>query len=788
MEEINKIHISVRNLVEFVLRNGSINSRYISSNRATDGTKLHQKLQKSRKKISKLNNYEYISEFKLVHVFDYEGFMFDIEGRADGIIIDNDYIAVEEIKTTMMTLDNIQENSNPVHWAQAQCYAYIYAFENKLNSIYIELTYCRVDTEEVKTFKKNFYFDELKVYFYSFIQSYIIWAKMLSNWEAIRNISIKALNFPYEHYRKGQRELSVAVYKTIIQKKKFFVQASTGIGKTISTIFPTIKSIGEGHCSKIFYLTARTITRQIAEEAFYLMKQKGLKFKVVTLTAKEKICFCKESSCTPEQCIYANGHFDRVNEALIDILENECQINRVVIEKYSKKHTVCPFEFSLDITLWCDCIICDYNYVFNPKVYLKRFFQDNYENDYIFLIDEAHNLVDRARDMFSASINKKMFLQIKKHIKDKSISKSIKKINQYMLNIIKDTSCDEIGTIKKDESEDLYIYIKDFIKNADQWFVKNESNEYYKEFLECYFKTLDFIHISDLYDDRYVTYTEISGNDVNIKLFCLDPSYLLQEAEKRSMTSILFSATLTPLDYFREILGGNKEDFFIKLPSPFKQKNLEVIIAGNISTIWKNRKNSYEKIAEYLYIFANEKSGNYFAFFPSYQYMKDVYTIFKQKYTMDTILQNNSMSEEQREEYLMRFSQQNEKNLLGFAVMGGIFSEGIDLVGDKLIGAAIISVGLPQLSMERNIIADYYKNSIGKGFEYSYMYPGMNKVMQAAGRVIRTENDRGVIMLIDERFLFKDYKELFPYEWGSYKKVYNKYQLKKQLSIFWNIE
>jgi DNA excision repair protein ERCC-2 len=782
----NKIHISVRNLVELVLRSGSIDSRYISSVRAVEGTRIHQKLQKARKKIAKLNNYDYISEVKLNYIFDYEHFTFEVEGRADGIVTDGSYVAIEEIKSTMRNLDNIEQDSNPLHWAQAKCYAYIYGLQNKLSEISVELIYCQADTQEQKVFIRKFDIGELEVYFYTLIQSYILWAQMMSDWAKLRDGTIKALDFPYEDYRKGQRQLAVCVYKTIQQKRKLFAQAPTGTGKTISTLFPVIKAMAEGETSKIFYLTARTITRQTAEDAFCNMKQKGLRFKVTTITAKDKICFCKEGSCTPEGCQYANGHFDRVNEAILDILESEDLLNRQAVEKYAQKHNVCPFEFSLDLTLWSDCIIGDYNYAFDPKVYLKRFFEEETENDYVFLIDEAHNLVDRAREMFSAVISKKTFLNIKKQIKDKKMNKCIKKLNTYMLSVMKTLTNDEIGTITKEQPEEFYMYLREFTHIADEWLAKNEQDENHTSILELYFEVVDFLRISELYDDRYVTYMQHNQQDLIIKLFCLDPSFLLSEAEKRSKASIFFSATLTPLTYFRQILGGKEEDFFIKLPSPFEQKNLDLLIASNISTRWKNRESSYKKIVEYLYIFSTAQKGNYFAFFPSYHYMNTVYELFINKHPdITTILQDNSMNEQQREEYLLQFEKQKDKTVLGFAVMGGIFSEGIDLTGDRLIGAAIIGVGLPQISLERDIIAEYYKNTLGMGYEYSYMYPGMNKVMQSAGRVIRTQSDRGVVILIDERFLYNDYVDLFPDEWRAYKKIYNTEGLEAELNDFW---
>lgn len=761
---IEALHISIRNLVELVLRRGSINYSYTSSNRAVDGIRLHQKLQKAQKKIALLNDFEYISEFKLELDFEYKGYRFNVEGRADGIII-SDNIIIEEIKTTLMPLEKI-EDANLVHLVQANCYAYIYALQNKLEAININLVYCKADTEQTKTFKYTYNIDYLKKFFYDLIQKYIVFVELFQT--DIRNKSINELDFPFDSYRKGQRELAIAVYKTITQQKKLFVQAPTGIGKTISTIFPAIKAMAKGYCSKIFYLASKTTTLIAAQDTFKFMKQKGLTCKAVILTAKQKICFCEHTNCNPKYCEYANGHFDRINNALIDIIKVEDILDKSIIEKYAKKHKVCPFEYSLDLALFADCIICDYNYVFDPKVCLKRFFQNN-KSDYVFLIDEAHNLVDRAREMFSASLYKKDFLDIKKILKSKKFN---------LNNIIKLIDLDS-GIVKEEEPTELYILLKELAVNIDKWLVENEGNPNYQQILDFYFKILDFFRISDFYDDRYVTFYDETG----VKLFCLDPSELLKQAEQKGRTTIFFSATLTPLDYFKQVLGGESDDFFIKLQSPFEIKNLELIIIDNISTKWKNRQFSYEKIADYLYTFVNTKSGNYFAFFPSYQYMNEVYSIFIQKYdNIKTILQNNTMNECQKQDYLKEF---NSDNILGFAVIGGIFSESIDLVGDKLIGAAIIGVGLPQISIERNIISEFYKNYIGKGYEFAYMYPGMNKVMQAAGRVIRTETDRGIVMLIDERFLNDEYIQLFPYEWYNYKKVYNNQQLTDCLKKFW---
>lgn len=776
---MNEIRISVRNLVEFVLRSGDIDSRFTGRSRALEGTKIHKKIQKTYKQ-------NYSAEVSLKYIIEYNNFLLTVEGRADGIINENNSITIDEIKTTTNQLETIDENYSPLHWGQAKCYAYIYAKNNNLSQINIQLTYYQIDTDEIKYIKKTFNIDELKQFFDDLIERYFVWAQLSYDWIVERDNSIKKLDFPYGAYRKGQRELAVSVYRTITSGKKLFAQAPTGIGKTISTLFPAIKAMGEGYTSKIFYLTAKTITRTVAEEAFEKMREKGLRIKTATLTAKEKICFKENPQCNPVKCEFAHGHFDRVNDAIMDILKHEDVFSRVNIEKYAEKHNICPFEFSLDLVLWSDVIICDYNYVFDPNVYIKRFFDEG-RNDYTILIDEAHNLVDRSREMFSAEIYKKPFLQLKKSIRDESpkIAKALNKINRFMLNMKR--LCKEKNYyISKEGENEIYGILREFINVSEEYLIKHEQTEVYEELLKLYFDSLKFLKISEFYDDTYVTYAEIADEDVKLKLFCLDPSNLLSEILKKAKASVFFSATLIPIDYYRTILGGNTDDKLMYLSSPFNINNRCLLIADEVSTRYQDRENSYMQIIKYIKAVINRKQGNYIVFFPSYQYMNIVYDMFKAECPeVDVHIQKPMMTEEEREEFLGLFEPNSDRSILGFCVLGGIFSEGIDLKHDRLIGAIIVGVGLPQICLERDIIRDYFQNKNNLGYEYAYMYPGMNKVLQAAGRVIRSENDRGVILLIDERFTYQSYLKLFPKEWFPYKRV-NYRNINRYLDDFWN--
>ena len=775
-----QIKISVRNLVEFVLRSGDIDNSFVGSTRAVEGTRAHQKVQNSYGK-------EYTPEFTLKHILNYEDFTIEIEGRADGILIENENIIIDEIKSTIRSLEEIDEDYNQLHWAQGKCYGYMYAKEKKIEKLGIQLTYFNIESEETKKFIRLYTFEELEEFFLGLIGEYIEWANMTFYWEEVRDAAIKELSFPFRNYRKGQRKLAVAVYETILNEKNLFVQAPTGIGKTISTIFPSIKAIGEGIASKVFYLTAKTITRQVALNSISQMMDKGLRIKSLVITAKEKICFNEEVKCNPKDCPYAKGHFNRVNSAIMDILDKEDMLTRDIIVEYAKVYQVCPFEFSLDLSLWSDVIICDYNYVFDPNVSLKRFFEGD-GDDYIFLIDEAHNLVDRSRDMFSAEITKEPFLKYKRLFKEEfsSISKAFNSCNNAMNKIKREYISSKDFYYQKEEIVDIYSPINKLIKELDQWLINEKKHELYEEVLKLYFELLRFIKIGDFYDERYVNYIEEMDKDVLLKLFCINPSYLLSESLKKGKSAIFFSATLTPLDYYRNLLGGDEGDYIIRFSSPFPKENLCLLVGDTISTKYKDRDKTYLDIVEYIEEFILHKNGNYFVFFPSYKYMEQIYNCFSERNpNIKSIIQESSMTEDDREKFLNRFDSEKENTMVAFAVLGGVFSEGIDLIGDQLIGAVIVGVGLPQICFERDIIREYFQAKNNLGYEYAYMYPGMNKVLQAAGRVIRSERDRGALLLIDERFGNIKYRRLYPKEWFHYKRIVDSETIGINLMDFW---
>lgn len=774
-----EFRVSVRNLVEFIMRAGDIDSTFIGGGRALEGTRIHQKIQRNKGE-------NYRAEVSLKYTFDYKDVILSVEGRADGIIEEDGLVIIDEIKSTTRDLEKIEENYNPLHIAQGKCYAYIYGRENNLEKIGVQLTYCNVETKEIKIIPEEFSLEELENFFYDLIDKYYVWIEFQKEWNEKRDLSIKNLGFPFSKYRKGQRELAVSVYKTIREGKNIFLQAPTGVGKTISTMFPAIKAMGEGLAYKIFYLTAKNITSSVALEGISIMSKKGLYFKTLSITSKEKICFKDKATCNGEQCEYARGHYDRVNEAVLDLLNNESLMDKEIIQKYALKHKVCPFEFSLDVALWSDLVICDYNYVFDPRVYLKRFF-DGKKEDYVFLIDEAHNLVDRGRDMFSASLMKEDFLKGKKITKDldKKLYKKLDKVNSYFIELGKKFE-DEKNYILEEDPLAITSHLRILVEEMENWLKIKDKSDEYEHILQLYFDCSAFIKITELYDENFIVFCKREERNLILTIFCLDPSKLLKESIKKGKTGVFFSATLSPMNYFMDLLGGDKEDFSFGIPSPFDNSNRKIIIAKNVSTRYKHRDNSIAQIVEYIETFIKSKKGNYLVFFPSYIYMEKVLEKFKEgNEEVEILVQNSSMKDEEREAFLERFVENPDKTMVAFSVLGGMFSEGIDLKGERLSGAIIVGVGLPQICFERDIIMKHFDKNNKKGYDYSYVYPGMNKVLQGAGRVIRTEEDRGVILLIDDRFASRAYQNIFPREWGDNKAIYNKDELADILCSFW---
>jgi Rad3-related DNA helicase len=798
MDEIKNIKISVRNLVEFILCSGDLdNTRGRSEVDAMQaGGRIHRKLQKQM-------GANYTAEVPLsITVPVSRGdltFEITVEGRADGIINNSNSImedfsilifeeeeanppevTIDEIKGVYMELSNLTEPIG-VHRAQAMCYAYIYATKYEHSRIGIRLTYCNLETEIIKYFEEALTYEELSAWFNILIEEYAKWASWQVKWTEKRNDAIKAMDFPFP-YREGQKELVTGVYKTILRKKKLFIEAPTGVGKTISTVFPTVKAMGEGIAEKIFYLTAKTITRTVAEDTFRILSDQGLHLKVVTITAKEKVCILDKPDCNPGACPRAKGYFDRVNDAVYDLLTHVNDITRDDITSYAEKHCVCPFEMGLDVTLWSDAIICDYNYAFDPNVYLRRFFANEKPSDYVFLIDEAHNLVDRAREMYSAVLYKDDFLEVKRLIKDKSskLSKLIDYCNNDLLKLRRD--CDDFEVV--DNVDGFVMHLISLMTEYEIFLQEGFITDGKEEILRLYMDIRHFLSMYEIHDDNYTIYTDYEEDRFRLKLQCMDPSKNLQTCMDRGRSAVMFSATLLPINYYLEQLGGKKDDYAVYAPSTFQAENRLIMIGTDVSTKYTRRnEKEFEKILGYIKDFTRAKIGNYMVFFPSYQLLQTIAELAGNELE-GLVVQSSNMAETEKELFLEEFVENPVSSRIGFCVMGGIFSEGIDLKNNRLIGAIIVGTGLPMVCNERELFRGYFDEKNGNGFDYAYLYSGMNKVLQSAGRVIRTKEDRGAILLLDERFTQKQYHNLFPREWFPNITV-NLNNMKNFLSDFW---
>ncbi|MET3270898.1 UNVERIFIED_CONTAM: Rad3-related DNA helicase [Paenibacillus phyllosphaerae] len=777
MAEPSIVAIAVRPLVEYALLSGDIESGFRTATALTEGTKAHQRIQQQYGELDQ-------KEVYMKAEIPYGNLVFQVDGRCDGLLSDEDgRLTIDEIKSTSGELAAIEGDGYPVHWAQAYFYAYMTVRERALAAIRVQLTYVQVDTEEERRFVREVTEEELDVFVQDVTARYAPYARMRLAHEELRNASIQALPFPFPSFRGGQRKFAGAVYKTIEGKTKLFAKAPTGTGKTISTLFPSIKAMGAGMLQRIFYLTARTITRTAAEEALALMQRHGLHLHAVTITAKDKVCFQEEMRCSKEHCPYAEGYYDRVNGAVLDMLTEETIMTRTVIEQYARKHRVCPFEFSLDAAYSADAIIGDYNYVFDPKVSLKRMLEEQKRKTAL-LVDEAHNLVDRAREMYSGELTKGDYLALTRVMKpiSKEVYTAAKAVNDYLLGVRKTMTETKVEAAKPEE---LIALIEAFSAAAERVLAKGGADNGGaaaghgdgeespgERLLETFFAAQSFLRTAKLYDpERHVTYTEVEGSDVRVKMFCLDPSQQLRQMTKGYRAQVLFSATLSPLNYYMDMLGGGEEDYSVAIPSPFSAEQLDVEVIA-LSTRYQDRERTRGPLAERIARVTRERPGNYMVFFPSYAYLDDVRRVFEElaadrvaSGSMRVMVQQSKMNEAEREQFLAAFDAASRQTLVAFAVMGGIFSEGVDLVGDRLTGVIVVGVGLPQLGFERDLLRSYFDRTRGSGFEYAYIFPGMNKVLQAGGRLIRSESDSGVLLLIDDRYQQPQYRRLLPEEW-----------------------
>ncbi len=790
-EHEKTVNTSVRSLCDFLYRSGSVYSggTDITGAAMLRGAKIHRELQRMKK--SENNLYE--SEYHVKTTEEIDGFYYEIQGFADGLLPGGDGSVIDEFKTTSLDLDKIEWDTIKAYSAQIMCYGYMYAYENNLSFVTLRLTYYNYDSDDVKTIEKEFTFTELRCFWLELLQNHVKWAKLVYEHKIKRNASLKELRFPFTEYRQGQRELSSKIYRINREGKRLFAEAPTGIGKTVSTLFPSLKALGEGEGDKIFYFSAKNSGSIAAENTLKMFYELGAEIKYITLTSKEKICL-SEHNCLPNECKYSKGHYDRVNEALYELVSTEKTINKDVILKYAERYTVCPFELSLDVSEFCDAVVGDYNYGFDPKARLQRYFNDG--GDYICLVDEAHNLVDRAREMYSAMLSMSLLSRFSYHFKG---LRKLKSRLTSVMNVLKKYR-EKLETAEKTQSkinltENDAAPIRIFCEAYRKFLSEDGNDEVKKNTLELYFELSFFVEMFDngsVFSEDYIDFCEISDDDVIIKLFCANPGNQIKLCTDKVRSCTFFSATMSPYDYYITMLGADTKesgDEIMSVPSPFPPENMCLMVYKNVSTRLKDRNESSNEVIEIIYNAISQKTGNYFVFFPSYGYMNMVFEEFTTTYPdIKTLIQTADMTNADREEYLKNFTPTPKETLVAFALCGGVFSEGVDLTGERLSGAVIVGTGLPAINFERDLLRDHFDKTIGEGlgYNYAYTYTGLNKVYQAGGRVIRTKDDKGFVLLVDERYGKISHRRTFPDYWKNDVKFITKpNEVKTILNSFW---
>lgn len=795
--ETAAIELSVRELCMMAHKSGSIDARHPRKPLAAmkKGGEIHRKLQSGR-------GPHYKSEVELTNTALFEGLYYTVTGRADGVFDDGKSVTVEEIKT-----GRGRALAGDDAYSQLRCYGYFIAEARHLKEITLTMRVYDTESDTVRDTSRLVSLGELRSFYFTLLSRISFFAKLEAERVTARIPSVCDIRFPYENPREGQTELAERVFRAVRRGERLFAGAPTGIGKTMSTLYPAVKAVGEGYADRIFYLTARASVRREAYAAAGRIFAEGAKLRTVVLYAKEQLCpnegGCKRgavSRCNPDECPYARGYYDRVDAALAELVATGNGFPRVMLLKMAEKHRICPYELSLDLSELCEIIICDYNYVFDPHVYLRRYFdrEEGEGGNYVFLVDEAHNLPDRARDMYSAELSLADFEAVYARVDPVADAKLETDLGGFIFYLRRLSALCTENRVKHEDGTESGYYL-----NRAPFEKFGEVADATRQSLDVITRTLPdhplaaelaelsgtlkrFVSIAEYYDSHFITFAELVRGNLTVKQYCLDPAGVLNVAAARARAAVYFSATLTPLAYFADVLGGGKRATTLSLPSPYDPDNLLLTVVPSVSTRFEDREKSYKRVAAYIAAAVSGRAGNYMVYFPSYDYLEKVYERFAARYPDVTcIVQKQGMNAQEREAFLASFVADEGHLRVGFAVLGGSFSEGVDLPGSRLIGTVIVGVGIPGLSNERNILRDYYENKCEQGYDYAYTYPGMNRVLQAAGRVIRREEDTGIVVLIDSRYAEEPYLHLYPPHWQGMVAAGDVQSLAHRVRTFW---
>lgn len=783
----NFFELSVHELVDFVLRSGDIDNRYFNNASMVEGSLIHKYYQGKQ-------NDSYESEVYLDGVINLNNYSIKLSGRCDGLIKNNDEVTIDEIKSYVGEKKYFIENNILWHLGQAECYAYLYCLKEKIKTINIQLTYISQIDKKTDYKKFNYTVEELKEKVESYIFQYLDFLNILEDCAEKRDESLKSLKFPFDKLRNGQKDMIDFIENNLTKKQIGYIEAPTGIGKTVSSIYASLSTFNKIKCDKFFYLTPKNSGFKLATDTLKIFNNVGIAIKAVTLLAKEKMCLSDKKKCNPESCFFARGYYSKIKVALKESLIKYSLFDEKIIKEIAYKYNICPFELSLDLSLYCDYIVCDYNYVFHPIARLRRFFEmpDKTYNLNL-LIDEAHNLIDRSRSMYSTMISFSQFKEAKKELKtieNKDIKKALSKLTTFfnLFNKIEfiDNQENNVDYLKLEKLDDQFIDCLNDMSDLYKIYSSNHPNLTFEKADEFFLEVYKFCKMYDLIDENFKIYLHKLKDDYEIHIFCLDASEFINSTLYKVNSSTLFSATLSPLSYYEKLITNDHFDNELIIDNPFDKNNLNLIINNKLSLIYQNREKSLNDVILNIKTFVLSKIGNYLVFLPSYEYLYKIKKELKFEEDVNVIYQSKKMTNEEKNIFLDKFEAHPKKTTVGFAVIGGTFAEGIDLVSDRLIGVSIVGIGLPSFDYENSLLKDYYESKGLNGYNFTYLNPAMNRVMQAVGRLIRSENDRGSVLLIDSRYLYKNYLSLFRKDRDNYKVIKNVDDLKKVLQDFYN--
>ncbi len=834
-----KISVSARRLAEIVHRSGGLAQSAYGGVDSIDGIRAHQRFIETIKQTQPMFYHASECPFSLEEKFT--DFQINIRGRLDHLTFFENQLILYEGKSFRGNKLYLPKDGEPVHWAQLYIYAYMLKkltyedlaktlksndacitkeIHNAISSesLNLALVYIAVDSEDIVYKKRTVSFKEINDFFELTVKKYYTKMQGWLSWKEIRNTSIQQTGFPFNSLRDGQKQMMREVLGIMRDKGSLLAQAPTGIGKTMGTLFPALKALSANYIQKVFYATAMIATRDVAANSLKILRNNGMAIRSIVLSSKEKSCLQPDLFCDQTICPFAVDYYERLPDAMQDLFKYQ-DITPDIVSQIATKHQVCPHELSLDISDFCDVVIGDYNHVFDPQASIKRIIRSQDEICGL-LIDEAHNLPSRAREMFSAQISEESIKDAIEILRFPSLN-FLPKYNDLLESFHQILMFfDEILLVFENNqkpkqnsfflpSEEKWLIDDNFIgvKSKPIPFLKliNRTIELTRYFLDdqkmfdgrqtilkAWFDLMYFVRIADFYYDKaYLTvFRADNKKQISCYLLALDAARHITDVYQNKHPIIFFSATMSPLHYYHSLLNSKFKEFpseVLSLDSPFEPSNRFLSSAINFSVKYKDREKSMPYILRLILRICKKKQGNYLIFVPSFQYLEQLKKMlrkYKASENEHLVYQDRNMTHKMKQDFLSHYENFGEHTLIGFAVLGSHFNEGIDLEGEKLSGVFVIGTGIPQISPERELMTQYYAEHFEGGRAFGYQYPGFNRVQQAIGRLIRSESDTGIAILIDDRYANPEWNTIFPNDWHV-KNYLDPDDLVNDIEIFW---